>query len=93
MDFSTAEGRGKSSNRQSVNSMLRRFIPKSKHRGTSTCGNEIIVCALPWPSPYLRMFGWLSLFMSCTSLSMLVRFERCLFILSTITFPVDLCVT
>ena len=42
---------------------------------------------------YLRMFGWLSLFMSCTSLSMLVRFERCLFILSTITFPVDLWVT
>ena len=47
MDFSTAEGRGKSSNRPSVrlsvNSMLRRFIPNSKHRGTSTCGNGITV--------------------------------------------------
>ena len=55
MDFSTAEGRGKSSNRPSVrlsvNSMLRRFIPNSKHRGTSTCGNEIIACSKAFDLP------------------------------------------
>ena len=42
---------------------------------------------------YLRMLGWESLFMSWTSLSMLVLFDLCLFILRTITFPVVLWVT
>ncbi len=42
---------------------------------------------------YLRMFGWLSLFMSWTSLSMLFRLERCLFSFRTITFPFVLWLT
>ena len=37
---------------------------------------------------HLSMLGCFSLFISCISLSMLVRLERCLFIFSTITFPV-----
>ena len=42
---------------------------------------------------YLRMFGCLSLFMSCISLSIELLLERCLFILSTSTRPDALCTT
>ena len=42
---------------------------------------------------YLRMFGWLSWFISCTSLSMFVRFERFLFNFNTITLSLVLWVT
>ena len=31
--------------------MLRRFNPNSKHRGTSTCGNEIIVFSVAFNLP------------------------------------------
>ena len=42
---------------------------------------------------HLRMFGCLSLFMSCISLSMELLFERCLFIFNTSTRPDALCTT
>ena len=45
------------------------------------------------PPAHLRMFGCLSLFMSCISLSMELLLERCLFIFSTSTRPDALCTT
>ena len=42
---------------------------------------------------YLRIFGWQSLFINWTSLSMLFRLDLCLFNFKTITLWLVLCVT